>query len=65
MSIYTINNKILCLGFNILHTKIPLYKYLNSLNYPYLLYGTIKYMVTLLYLFFKWKFIYTIYLFSY
>ena len=36
-SIYTINNKIFCLIFNILHTKIPSHKFLNSLKYHYLL----------------------------
>ena len=36
-NIYTINNRISCLGFIILHTKISLHKFLNSLKYPYLL----------------------------
>ena len=35
--IYTINNKISYLGFNILHTKIPSHNFLNSLKYTYLL----------------------------
>ena len=35
--IYIINNTILCLDFNILHTKIPSYKFLNSPKYPCLL----------------------------
>ena len=35
--VFTINNRILYLSFNILHTKISSYKFLNSLKYPYLL----------------------------
>ena len=36
--IYTINNMIPYLDFNILCTKIPLHKFLNSLKYLYLLF---------------------------
>jgi len=31
--VYTVNNMILCLDFNILHSKISSYKFLNSLKY--------------------------------
>ena len=35
--VYNIKNRIPCLVFDILHTKILSHKFLNSLKYPYLL----------------------------